>query len=368
MIYKYDEKELKILRYPKSENKSLVAWNSADEYVLNYTKENSVTLEKVVLFNDRFGFLSSFLCDYNPKVLIESKSQEKAIIANYELNSLNCKNIQFINPLDNIYLQTNLCIIKIPKSMELFRFYLDKLASKMNDKSTVICGFMTKYFTPQILEIANEYYESVEQTIALKKSRLLILKNPKETTKASIINEIKLNDTISLKQYSGVFSSKNIDYATQFLIENINLRESDAKIMDLASGNGVLACVIKEKNEDCEIHLVDDSLLAIESSKLNISGENIHFHYNDNLKEFDENYFDYIVSNPPFHFEHETNIEIAISLFEEAVRCLKTDGHLQLVANKHLNYKTHLSKIFENVEITAENEKFVIYDCFNPIR
>ncbi|MBU0475514.1 MAG: methyltransferase [Bacteroidetes bacterium] len=364
MNYQYGNREFSITRYPSSTNKSLTAWNAADEYILKYIDENKTNTKDILIYNDRFGFLSLFLSESKPKAIIESKSQEKAINQNLISNNVELKNFEFLTPFQDLKLSVETIIIKVPKSAELFRFYLEHLSEVLTANSVVICGFMTKYFTPQILEIANKYFELAEQTLALKKSRLLILKNPKKTTKASIINEIKLNDKISLKQYSSVFSSKNIDYATQFLIDNINLKETDKKVLDLGSGNGVLACVIKGKNENCEIHLLDDSLLAIESSKLNISGENIHFHYNDNLKEFDDNYFDFIVSNPPFHFEHETNIEIAISLFEEAVRCLKRDGHLQLVANKHLNYKTHLIKIFENVEITAENEKFVIYDCF----
>ncbi|PIQ08558.1 MAG: hypothetical protein COW71_11135 [Ignavibacteriales bacterium CG18_big_fil_WC_8_21_14_2_50_31_20] len=364
MNYKFGNLDYKINRYPVSTNKSLIAWNSADELILNYIDENKISASNLIIYNDRFGFLASFLSDFSPSVIVDSKSQEMAIALNLELNDIDSQNFRFYNPLDKLTTPIEFALIKIPKSMELFRLYLEQLAEVLDENSLVICGFMTKYFTSQILEIAKEYFYSVEQSLAVKKSRLLILKKAKSNKNKTKIIEVKLNDNVNLKQYPGVFSSKNIDYATQFLIEHINLRENDSKIMDLASGNGVLAYVIKVKNQNCEIHLVDDSFLSIESAKLNISGENIHFHYTDNLNELNKKYFDFIISNPPFHFEHETNIEIALSLFEESIKCLKEDGHLQLVANKHLNYKTHLSKIFNNVVIKAENEKFIIYDCF----
>ena len=74
-------------------------------------------------------------------------------------------------------------------------------------------------------------------------------------------------------------------------------------------------------------------------------------------------FFDLVVSNPPSHFEYETNIEIAITLFKEVARCLKPDGRFVIVASKHLNFKTHLERIFERCKISAENNKFIIYEC-----
>ena len=364
MNYKYGNKDFKINRYPISTNKSLIAWNSADELILNYIDQNKISISNSIIYNDRFGFLTSFLSDFSPNVIVDSKSQEMAITLNLELNNTDISNIKFYNTLDKLATKIELGLMKIPKSMELFRLYLEQLTEVLNENSMVICGFMTKYFTSQMLEIAKEYFHSVEQSLAVKKSRLIILKKVKSNKNKTKIIEVKLNENVSLKQYPGVFSSKNVDYATQFLIEHINLRENDFKIMDLASGNGVLAYIIKEKNPNCEIHLVDDSFLSIESAKLNIAGENIHFHHSDNLNKLNKKYFDFIISNPPFHFEHETNIEIALSLFEDSIKCLKEDGHLQLVANKHLNYKTHLSKLFNDVVTKAENEKFIIYDCF----
>ncbi len=73
--------------------------------------------------------------------------------------------------------------------------------------------------------------------------------------------------------------------------------------------------------------------------------------------------FDVIVTNPPFHFEHEINIQVPLTLFRECHRCLKTEGSLQIVANKHLNYLTHLKTNFTSVEAIAEDKKFVVYKC-----
>ncbi len=364
MIFTHNEKEYKITRYPATDDKSLKPWNSADEYILNYIAENNLTNKKSIIYNDRFGFLSLLLNDNNPNVVVESKSQEKSIDSNFKLNATELSNVDILNPLDELQALISLGIIKVPKSMELFQLYLNQLSGALSEDAIVVCGFMTKYFTPQILEIAKEYFDSVEQSLAWKKSRLLILSKPKQSKEISIINKIAIGDDESIQQYFGVFSKNNIDYATRLLIANLNLRGEDKTILDLASGNGILAYTIAKRISYSELHLLDDSFLAVESSKLNVEGENTYFHYSDNLEELKNNHFDLIISNPPSHFGHETNIDISLSLFKEAKRVLKEDGHFQLVASKHLNYKTHLIKIFNSVSVTAENSKFIVYDCF----
>lgn len=164
-----------------------------------------------------------------------------------------------------------------------------------------------------------------------------------------------------LKQYPGVFSSGNIDYATQFLIENIRMNDDDETVLDLGSGNGVIARKIQKLNPDVNLHLMDDSILAVESSKLNVENKTTFFHWSDSLKDLSQAKFDLIISNPPFHFGHETNIEVSLRLFKEITEALNPGGRFICVANQHLNYKVHLDKLFTSVEILAQNKKYIIY-------
>ena len=135
------------------------------------------------------------------------------------------------------------------------------------------------------------------------------------------------------------------------------------RILDLASGNGVIAKELSKTWPSADYHLVDDSELAVASAKLNFSGENVHHLLDNQLNELEDNYFDFIVSNPPFHFEHDININVPIALFKQAYQKLKAGGEFQLVANTHLNYATHLVKLFKKVEEVAKNDKYVIYNC-----
>jgi len=354
---------VRIIRYPETTDRSLRAWSAADEYLIDQISDQDLSGKKIITYHDRFGYLNCQLHQNNIASVISYKSQEKAHLINLGNNKLNGKEAVFYNPLSVIDEKFDIALMKVPKSLNLFELYLSQIVSCIKEDGVIYCSFMTRHFTKQLLSIASNYFEDVEQTLALKKARVLVLKRKKEVESKPLINSFKINDTEVLKQYFGVFSAKEIDYATQFFIENMSIENPPQNIMDLAAGNGILAYVLQKQFPESNIHLMDDFFLAVESSKLNLQGENVHFHYNDTLKEVEENSLDLVVSNPPFHFEYETNIEISLRLFKDVTYCLKPGGHFQLVANRHLNYGAHLERMFNKVVKLAQNDKFEIYNC-----
>ena len=366
--YTFHNNSFNIVRYPHTGNRSLRAWSAADEYLIKAIEDFGLEGKNLMIQNDQFGFLGCCLNEYAPITVINNKSQEKAYQLNFANNGLNLSEIDFRNPLSEIDSDSNrkafdICLLKIPKSLDLFQLYIQQAAKVIKEDGVIFAAFMTRHFSPQLLQIAGLYFEEVTQSKAWKKSRLLTLKKKKKFQPVKLIHEVSLNEKEILQQYFGVFSAKHIDYASQFLIPHLTIKESDQTILDLACGNGVLSYVIRQQHPTADIHLIDDSFLAIESSKFNISDDHTFFHHNDCLDEFEDDFFDLVVCNPPFHFEFSIDINISLELFEEVSRCLKPNGRFLLVANRHLNYKTHLVKIFEVVNILAENEKFVVYGC-----
>lgn len=66
MIIIHNAKKIDIKRYPTTKNISLRAWNAADEYLLTELENHDLQDKKMLLYNDRFGFLSTLLHDYKP--------------------------------------------------------------------------------------------------------------------------------------------------------------------------------------------------------------------------------------------------------------------------------------------------------------
>lgn len=354
------KKEYNINRYDLSKDNSLRSWSTADEYLLQTFYAIEKKPNHLGIYNDRFGFLGCNLHTFNPTIILTHISQEKAISSN--LNENNIPLLKFSNPLSPLEDKMDFALVKIPKSLGLFRLFLEQITQNSTNDVTVVCAFMTRHFSSNLLQIAQEYFEVVEQSKALRKARLLILSKKKKIVKKEIITSLSYKNQ-EYQQYLGVFSGEHIDYATQFLLDNLEIKKSDQYILDLGSGNGIIANEIFKQLPTAEIHLLDDSYLAVSSAELNIQGQNIHHHFNNELSIFDNNIFDLIVTNPPFHFEYEINIQISIELFKECFRCLKEGGNLQVVGNKHLNYKVHLEPIFTSVKVIAEDKKFIIYNC-----
>jgi len=359
---------LNIIRYPETKNKSLQVSSAADDFLLNYLKDNKIPKGNLVLINDRFGYLACHLSERNPYSVIAFKSQEKALRINMENNELKLDEGRLLSPLDSFPEKIDLALLKVPKSFDLLKLYLYQIQKASHKNTVVVCAFMTKYFSKQILSIAAEFFEEVEQSRAWKKSRLMILKKPKSFEEMQLLKSFQWQG-LEIQQYFGVFSADKVDYATQFLLDNIVLKEEEHKILDLASGNGIIAASIRQKYQskgwnEPNLHLMDDSILAIESSKLNLLKAKAEFHYTDNLEDFDPNSFDLVVSNPPFHFEYEINTEVTMNFFEDVYVVLKPGGRFILVFNRHLRYTTLLKRIFSKVDVMVDSPKFVVMECW----
>lgn len=355
----------KYIRLPHTTDQSLRAWSAVDEYILRYFAEDTIDLDNILIVHDRFGYLTCSLIKHDPISITYLASQREAILHNAQNLSIPETRLKILTALDQYGENTKLAILKIPKSQDLLRLYLFKLSISLSSDGKVIAGFMTRHFTKAILEIASDFFDHVEQTRAWKKSRLLILYSPKKVPS----NSINLINTVEYKsdqyqQYLGVFSANHIDYATQFLLEKLELRDDEKSFLDIGCGNGVIGKYLLSKKDWEKAVLMDDSILATSSAALNLSAyDTAEIISQYSLDQFSDNQFDLVITNPPFHFEYEVDPSIAIHLMEDTHRILSAHGRLIIVANRHLNYKSQLSKWYNEVSILAENDKFVIYEA-----
>ena len=359
----FNQKKWNLERYPKTKNKSLRAWSAVDEFILSEIKKFEWESKQVSIYHDSHGALTCALNKCQPLSIIHLNSQLKATKKNFELNKIPFENLRWDNPL-KMNNPIDIGLLKIPKSIALFDFYLKSIHHYSKNDATILCGFMTRNFTPNMVSLAEYYFDNVSQTKAKKKARLLILKQPKKDINNQLgFHEIKNDLGLTIKQYPGVFSDKKIDYGTRLLLESIPKINDHDTILDLACGNGIIAAYIRAQNTKCNIHLVDDSFLAISSAKLNLSKENTYFHWKNDLNIKTDKKFNLITCNPPFHFEFENTIEIALNLFRNAKKHLTNNGTLLIVANRHLNYTTHLVKLFDSVKTIKSNDKYEVISC-----
>ncbi|MCT4581203.1 MAG: methyltransferase [Flavobacteriales bacterium] len=361
MEYRFLDKHYSIKRYPSNSNNSLKPWNAGDELTLIYLEDLLDQNSKIIIANDDFGFLATTLNTYTPISIVNNKTQEYALKANSKINNFELLSSQLVSPLEHLNTKHNLGLLKVPKSIDLFELYLAQIHQNLTDDGRIICSFMTKYFTPQLLKVASKYFEDIQQTKAHKKARLIVLQK-KKTKQLIPLHHLNYKGN-ELQQYYGVFSASNIDYASQFLIDHLIIQKNEEKILDLASGNGILGLMALQQQPHAAVTLLDDSFLAIASSQLNLQAYNCSYIHDNTLATIADSSFDLVISNPPFHFGYEINISVPLGMFSQVAQVLKPNGRFIMVANNHLKYLPHLKHKFSTVKVLQENKRFKIYEC-----
>jgi len=191
----------------------------------------------------------------------------------------------------------------------------------------------------------------------------LVLTQPKGDQPPTLWHRLAYHGRTWEQPY-GVFSAQHIDYASQFLLEQMPAPPAQSKGLDLACGNGILGGSLHLRTPSCHLTYMDDFEAAIHAAQKNAPyPAQSSYHWNYHLKGLSKDHYDWAVCNPPFHQEHDITTEVAHALFEETAACLRSMGVLWLVANRHLKYGGVLKRSFQTVELVAQNQKFMVYRC-----
>ena len=70
--------------------------------------------------------------------------------------------------------------------------------------------------------------------------------------------------------------------------------------------------------------------------------------------------FDRVLLNPPFHRGHSLETRTAHTLILQAAEHLRPGGELRMVANRHLDYRPLLERLFRSSRVIASDRKFVV--------
>lgn len=176
-----------------------------------------------------------------------------------------------------------------------------------------------------------------------------------------IIKVIIKNEDFSFITDNGVFSKKGLDFGTRTLLENLDYKNINGKILDFGCGYGSIGIIVS-KFTGLEVDMLDINKrsieLAKENSKLNKVKTNI---FESNIYENVQDKYDYIISNPPIRVGNE----ILYKILFEAKDHLNDNGKLIIVVNKDQGAKSLMGKLkkFYNVNLIAKNKGFFVILC-----
>lgn len=370
-----NEKNLFLDRFPTGQvNRSLQAWDAADEYLINYLEENElINFEsKILIVNDTFGALTANLSQYETYCVNDSYISQLGIQYNIEQNHLDSSRITYLTSLDELPNDISLVILKIPKSKAMLTEQLIRIKNRLNEKSTFIAADRAKDIHSATIKLFEKYLGTTTTSLAVKKARLVFSRLEKQDTFISPFPSIwpmpapyTENKILSISNHANVSARDKLDIGARYFIENLPQVLPNTSVIDLGCGNGVLGLSILDQQPEAHIQFFDESFMAIASTKENVEVnfpeklKQCQFHVNDSLSGVDGGSVDLVLCNPPFHQQTATTDHIAWQMFKDSHRVLKKGGELRIIGNRQLAYHIKLQRIFGNETLIASNEKFV---------
>jgi len=369
-ILNYNNRPIKLDRFPLRTKETLRAWDAADEYILDYCLENDLLNadRRILIVNDGFGALGTALAEYEPVSWGDSYLARQALEHNLELNNSGADKIMFI-PADMAPEEKfNLILLKLPKSMVWWEDILLRLRPHIEEDAVIVSGGMIKHSPATAYTLAEKCIGPTKTSLGRKKARLAFSTyNPELNCPLQVSGNDYMVDGLNYTIHNrpNVFGYSRPDAGTGFLLANLPQHTQAIRAADLGSGNGVLTLGLLDKCPGAEVLAVDESYQALACTKENVEtagfgSREVTFLAGDCLAAEPPHSFDLIVCNPPFHQKQVIGDHIAWRMFQQAHRALKSGGEFYIVSNRHLGYHVKLKRLFGNCEITASNSKFVV--------
>ncbi|EJG3742963.1 23S rRNA (guanine(1835)-N(2))-methyltransferase RlmG [Salmonella enterica] len=360
-------RSLTLKRFPQTDDVNpLLAWEAADEYLLQQLDETEIR-GPVLILNDTFGALSCALAEHSPYSIGDSYLSELGTRENLRHNGIAESSVTFLDSTADYPQAPGVVLIKVPKTLALLEQQLRALRKVVTAQTRIIAGAKARDIHTSTLELFEKVLGPTTTTLAWKKARLIncTFSHPQLADAPQTLSW-KLEDTgWTIHNHANVFSRTGLDIGARFFMQHLP-ENLDGEIVDLGCGNGVIGLSLLAKNPQANVVFVDESPMAVDSSRLNVETnlpeafERCEFMINNALSGVEPFRFNAVFCNPLFHQKHALTDNIAWEMFHHARRCLKINGELYIVANRHLDYFHKLKKIFGNCATIATNNKFVI--------
>ncbi len=167
-----------------------------------------------------------------------------------------------------------------------------------------------------------------------------------------------------LRTLPGVFSFGEVDEATLLLLNSLEIRPG-WRVLDIGCGYGIIGLYAAHR-EASWVDLVDSDLLAVAAAGENLRQNNIQAaraFTGDGLSWIDEERYDCIVSNPPFHTGKDVDYDVSQAIIQQSRQILQPGGKLILVASAFIRYDRTLQQAFGNVSSLAKTGKFHVWEA-----
>lgn len=362
------DKTFTLERFPLDQkNRSLQAWDSGDEYLINYVNEHHPDCRSLLILNDSFGALACYFNQLTVCSVNDSYISHQAAAYNLQINKLSTSEFTQLDSLSALPEKIDLVLVKIPRNVGFLQFQLSELSEILAPGTPVIASGKTKDIHNSTIKAFEHFIGETKTSLAVKKSRLILSTAKGGYKPADFPVSWPLEGTeFTITNHANVFSRDSLDIGARFFFNYLPQTKKQTRIIDLGCGNGVVGVMALAQCPNALVTFVDESYMAVESARLNVElnmpkqFNNCQFIENDCLTDFDQDSVDLVLCNPPFHQAQAVTDHIAWQMFKQAKETLKQGGELLIIGNRHLDYHDKLNRMFGNCKLLGSNKKFVV--------
>ncbi|ENN99390.1 MULTISPECIES: methyltransferase [Pseudoalteromonas] len=362
------DKTFTLERFPLDQkNRSLQAWDSADEYLINYVNEHHPDCRSLLILNDAFGALACYFSELTVCSVNDSYISHQAAAYNLKENKLSTAQFTQLDSLSALPEEVDLVLIKIPRNVGFLQFQLSELSEVLAPGTPVIAAGKTKEIHNSTIKAFEQFIGETKTSLAVKKSRLILSTAKGGYKEANFPVSWQLEGTdFNITNHANVFSRDSLDIGARFFFNYLPQISKAKSIIDLGCGNGVVGLMTLSRCPNASVTFVDESYMAVESARLNVElnqankFDDCKFIENDCLTGFARDSVDMVLCNPPFHQAQAVTDHIAWQMFKQAKDTLKEGGELRIIGNRHLDYHDKLNRMFGNCKLLGSNKKFVV--------
>lgn len=167
-------------------------------------------------------------------------------------------------------------------------------------------------------------------------------------------------ETFDYVVYPGLFAKGKVDAASAALLAAMPPLPDDARVLDFASGGGLLSMVLRRTHPEATFQLIDADAVAVAAAKENLPGQLALC--GDSWSRLPKyRRYDRIVSNPPIHTGKGRDYTVLTRLVEGAEARLLPNGSLWMVVQRQVPVRPMLEASFDDVEIVHEDSRFRVW-------
>ncbi len=351
--------------YPKLD-KNEQPWNATDNYLYTQIVESGKLSDRssVAILNDENGVLTYLMRKYQPLVTADSYFSKMSVIKNFRANYEDEDQFEYMDSVsfvDDSLPRFDVVLLKIPKSTKYFEEQLAILSQVTDEQTTFLVSGMVKHISKTSKEMLEKMIGETLVHRVFKKAILFSCTPRTESVNYNPIQKFTLPNLGEFQTYSNTFSNGRLDKGTEVLLKHLP-KDLSGRVIDLGCGYGPISRFISDNCESVnELCAVDVSRMAAMSTKENVPKAKVF--WGDGVMRFDDESFDAVVSNPPFHLDNKFSVAMGLRLITQVKMKLKPRGKFIMVANSGLNYGPYLERYFKKVRVISNDRRYTVFEA-----